>query len=134
MIFSDVVQSVGRTPLVELRRLDAAGARVLVKMESRNPCGSVKDRVGAALIEDAERRGLLKPGATLVEPTSGNRGIALAFVAAAKGYRLTLVMPEHISQERVAFLRMLGADIVFTPGSLMREAVKRAEEIVSENP
>src|SRR5215471_1492934 len=104
MIFSDVVQSVGRTPLVELRRLDTAGARVWVKMESRNPCGSVKDRVGAA------------------------------FVAAAKGYRLTLTMPEHISQERVAFLRMLGAEIVFTPGSLMREAVRKAEEIVSENP
>jgi len=134
MIFSDVVQSVGRTPLVELRRLDTAGARVWVKMESRNPCGSVKDRVGAALVEDAERRGLLSPGATLVEPTSGNTGIALAFVAAAKGYRLTLTMPEHISQERVAFLRMLGAEIVFTPGSLMREAVRKAEEIVSENP
>jgi cysteine synthase A len=94
----------------------------------------VKDRVGVALVEDAERRGALKPGATLVEPTSGNTGIALAFVAAAKGYRLTLTMPEHISQERVAFLRMLGADIVFTPGSLMREAVRKAEEIVSATP
>src|SRR5215471_8341830 len=131
MIFPDVVQSVGRTPLVELRRLETHGARILVKMESRNPCGSVKDRVGAALVEDAERRGVLKPGAMLVEPTSGNTGIALAFVAAAKGYTLKLTMPEHISKERVAFLRMLGADIVFTPGSLMREAVKRAEEIVA---
>ena len=131
MLFPDVVQSVGRTPLIELRRLDASGARLLVKMESRNPCGSVKDRVGAALVEDAERRGLLKPGAMLVEPTSGNTGIALAFVAAAKGYGLTLTMPEHISQERVAFLRMLGAKIVFTPGSLMKEAVKKAEEIVA---
>ena len=83
MLFSDVAQSVGRTPLVELRRLDTAGAHVLVKMESRNPCGSVKDRVGAALVEDAERRGLLKPGALLVEPTSGNTGIALAFIAAS---------------------------------------------------
>ena len=119
MIFDDVAQSVGRTPLVELRRLDTAGARVLVKMESRNPCGSVKDRVGAALVEDAEKRGVLKAGALLVEPTSGNTGIALAFIAAAKGYRLTLTMPEHISQERVAFLRMLGATIVFTPGALM---------------
>ena len=134
MIFSDVVQSVGRTPLIELRRLDTSGARVFVKMESRNPCGSVKDRVGAALVEDAERRGVLKPGAMLVEPTSGNTGIALAFVAAAKGYRLTLTMPERISQERVAFLRMLGATIVLTPGSLMRDAVLKAEEIVAATP
>jgi cysteine synthase A len=134
MLFSDVAQSVGRTPLVQLRRLDTGGAKVLVKMESRNPCGSVKDRVGAALVEDAERRGLLAPGALLVEPTSGNTGIALAFIAAAKGYRLTLTMPEHISQERVAFLRMLGATIVFTPGALMREAVKKAEEIVAQSP
>jgi cysteine synthase A len=134
MLFSDVAASVGRTPLVELRRADTGGARVLVKMESRNPCGSVKDRVGAALVEDAERRGVLKPGATLIEPTSGNTGIALAFIAAAKGYRLTLTMPEHISQERVAFLRMLGATIVFTPGALMRESVKKAEELVAATP
>jgi len=131
MIFPDVVRSVGRTPLIELGRLDTAGARIFVKIESRNPCGSVKDRVGVALVEDAERRGVLTPGATLVEPTSGNTGIALAFVAAAKGYRLKLTMPEHISKERVAFLRMLGAEIVFTPGSLMREAVRKAEEIVA---
>jgi cysteine synthase A len=131
MIFPDVVRSVGRTPLVELRRLDTKGSRIFVKLESRNPCGSVKDRVGVALIEDAERRGALTPGALLVEPTSGNTGIALAFVAAAKGYRLKLTMPEHISRERVAFLRMLGAEIVFTPGSLMREAVRKAEEIVA---
>jgi cysteine synthase A len=134
MIFSDVVRSVGRTPLIELSRLDTAGARMFVKIESRNPCGSVKDRVGVALIEDAERRGLLTPGATLVEPTSGNTGIALAFVSAAKGYRLKLTMPEHISKERVAFIRMLGAEIVFTPGSLMREAVRKAEEIVASTP
>src|SRR5580765_6902023 len=134
MLFSDILQSVGRTPLVKLCRLDAGGARVFVKIESRNPCGSVKDRVGVALVEDAERRGVLKPGATLVEPTSGNTGIALAFVAAAKGYRLKLTMPEHISKERVAFLRMLGAEIVFTPGSLMREAVRKAEEIVAATP
>jgi cysteine synthase A len=90
--------------------------------------------VGVALIEDAEKRGVLKPGATLVEPTSGNTGIALAFAAAARGYKLKLTMPEHISQERVAFLRMLGAEIVFTPGSLMREAVKKAEQLVTEIP
>ena len=110
------------------------GARVFVKMESRGPCGSVKDRVGAALVEDAEKRGLLKPGAMLIEPTSSNTGVALAFVAAAKGYRLTLTMPEHISQERVAFLRMLGAQIVFTPGSLMGEAVRKAEKLVAATP
>jgi cysteine synthase A len=132
MIFPDVVRSVGRTPLVELSRTDTSGACIFVKIESRNPCGSVKDRVGVALIEDAERRGLLTPGSTLVEPTSGNTGIALAFVAAAKGYRLKLTMPENISRERVAFLRMLGAEIVFTPGSLMREAVRKAEELVAE--
>jgi cysteine synthase A len=134
MLFPDVVHSVGRTPLVKLCRVDTGGARVFVKLESRNPCGSVKDRVGTALIADAERRGVLAPGATLVEPTSGNTGIALAFVAAAKGYRLKLTMPENISQERVAFLRMLGAEIVFTPGSLMREAVVKAEEIVAQIP
>jgi len=134
MLLPDVIQSVGHTPLVALRRLDTAGATVFVKIESRNPCGSVKDRVGVALIEDAERRGALAPGAMLVEPTSGNTGIGLAFVAAAKGYRLTLTMPEHISKERVAFLKMLGARIVFTPGSLMREAVRKAEEIVAKTP
>src|SRR6266436_4303927 len=134
MLFPNVVQSVGRTPLIELQRLNTGGARIFVKMESRNPCGSVKDRVGAALVEDAERRGLLEPGSMLVEPTSGNTGIALAFVAAAKGYNLTLTMPEHISQERVAFLRMLGAKIVFTPGSLMKEAVRKAEELVAGTP
>src|SRR6476660_7452835 len=134
MLLPDVIQSVGHTPLVALRRLDTAGASVLVKIESRNPCGSVKDRVGVALVEDAERRGVIKPGATLVEPTSGNTGIALAFVAAAKGYKLVLTMPENISKERVAFLKMLGARIVFTPGSLMREAVRKAEELVGETP
>jgi cysteine synthase A len=131
MLFPDILQSVGRTPLVELRSLEAGGARIFVKLEARNPCGSVKDRVAVALVEDAEKRGVLKPGSRLVEPTSGNTGIGLAFVAAAKGYPLTLVMPERISQERVAFLRMLGAEIVFTPGTLMREAVVKAEEIAA---
>jgi cysteine synthase A len=133
MIFADITSTVGRTPLVALQRLRPKnGARVLLKLESRNPCGSVKDRVGVALIEDAERRGRMAAGATLVEPTSGNTGIALAFTAAAKGYKLILTMPERISQERVAFLRLLGAEIIFTPGSLMREAVKKAEQIVAE--
>jgi cysteine synthase A len=134
MIFSTVTETVGRTPLIELKRMETGGAHIFVKLESRNPCGSVKDRVGVALVEDAERRGLLRPGATLIEPTSGNTGIALAFVAAAKGYRLVLTMPQNISKERVAFLRMLGASIVFTPGSLMQEAVRKAEEIVAQTP
>jgi cysteine synthase A len=132
-IFPDVLETVGRTPLVELRRLRPRnGARLLLKLESRNPCGSVKDRVGVALIHDAEKRGRIAAGATLVEPTSGNTGIALAFTAAARGYKLILTMPERISQERVSFLRFLGAEIVFTPGSLMREAVRKAEQIVAE--
>ena len=134
MVFRDVIESIGRTPLVRLGRMDTGGAHVFVKLESRNPCGSVKDRVGVGLIEDAEKRGVLKPGATLIGPTSGNTGIALAFAASAKGYKLKLTMPEHISQERVAFLRMLGAEIVFTPGALMREAVKKAEQLLSETP
>jgi cysteine synthase A len=135
MIFNDVTKTIGRTPIVELRTLGrGGGGRVLLKLESRNPCGSVKDRVGVALIEDAEKRGVLAPGGTLVEPTSGNTGLALAFTAAAKGYKLILTMPERISRERVAFLKFLGAEVVLTPGSLMREAVRRAEEIVEGTP
>jgi cysteine synthase len=134
MLFRDVLATVGRTPLIELSRLDAGSARIAAKLESRNPGGSVKDRVGIALVEDAERRGILRPGARLVEPTSGNTGIALALVAAAKGLRVTLTMPESISHERIALLRMLGADVELTPGSLMREAVRRAEEIAARTP
>jgi cysteine synthase A len=133
--YPTIVDTIGKTPLVELKKITAgAGARVLAKLESRNPCGSVKDRVGAALIADAEKRGVLEPGATLVEPTSGNTGLALAFVAAAKGYKLILTMPERMSKERVALLRYLGAEIVFTPGTLMRDAVVRAEQLVAEIP
>jgi cysteine synthase A len=135
MIFPDITKTIGKTPLVELRRIGGpAGVRILAKLEARNPCGSVKDRVGIALIEDAERRGVLKPGATIVEATSGNTGIALAFVAAAKGMKCVLTMPERVSQERVAMLRHLGAQLVFTPGALMREAVLKAEEIVESTP
>jgi cysteine synthase A len=134
-IYASVVDTVGHTPLVELSRVARGlGARVVGKLEARNPAGSVKDRIGAALIEDAERRGLLKPGATLIEPTSGNTGIALAFVAASKGYRLLLTMPERMSKERVALLRYLGAEIVFTQGTLMRDAMTRAEELQREIP
>ncbi len=135
MIPRDVTMTVGRTPLVELGRI-AAGlpGRILAKLEMRNPCGSVKDRLGLALIEDAERRGTLRPGMTIVEPTGGNTGIGLAYVAAIRGYRLVLTMPSTMSTERVALLRQLGAEVVLTPGILMVGAVKKAEEIVAETP
>jgi len=135
MIFPDVTATVGRTPLVELGRL-AAGlpGRVVAKLEMRNPCGSVKDRLGLALVEDAERRGLLKPGMTLVESTGGNTGIGLALAAAVRGYRLILTMPESMSTERVALLRHFGAEVVLTPGILMGEAVAAARRISSETP
>lgn len=108
--------------------------RVLGKLEMRNPCGSVKDRVGVALIEDAERRGVLRPGMTLVEATGGNTGIGLAFAAATRGYRLILTMPETMSTERVALLRHLGAEVVLTPGILMGDAVRRAQVILRDTP
>jgi len=135
MISHDLTPTVGRTPLVELGRL-AKGlpGRVVAKLEMRNPCGSVKDRVGVALIEEAERRGVLRPGMTLVEATGGNTGIGLAFVAAIRGYRLILIMPETMSKERVALLRHLGAEVVLTPGILMGDAVARAVELVKQIP
>jgi cysteine synthase A len=130
MIFQDIAATVGKTPMVELRRIGKGlPARIAVKLESRNPCGSVKDRIGVAMIEDAERNGLLRPGATIVEATSGNTGIALAFLAASRGYRLVLTMPERMSGERVALLRFLGAEVVLTPGTLMKDARVRAEEL-----
>jgi len=135
MIYPDVAATVGRTPLVELSRI-AKGlpARVVAKLEMRNPAGSVKDRVGVALIEDAERRGVLRPGMTLVEATGGNTGIGLAFVAAIRGYRLVLTMPETMSKERVALLRHLGSEVILTPGILMGQAVARAEQLLKEIP
>jgi len=135
MIFRDVTASVGRTPLVELRRINKGLAgRVVGKLEMRNPCGSVKDRVGLALIDDAERQGVLQPGMTIIEPTGGNTGIGLAFVAAIRGYRLILTMPETMSKERVALLRHLGAQVVLTPGILMGDAVAQAAQLVKEIP
>ena len=132
----DITELIGNTPLVRLNRL-AKGLKVnlLGKLESFNPLGSVKDRIGLAMIEDAESRGVLKPGMTIVEATSGNTGIALAFVAAAKGYRCVLVMPETMSIERRKILRALGAEIILTPGEKgMKGAVEKAEQIVRENP
>ncbi len=135
MIARSVAETVGGTPLVELRRLtQGLKGRVAVKLESHNPCGSVKDRIGVAMIEDAERRGTLGPGGTIVEATSGNTGIALAFAAAARGYRLILTMPERMSKERVLLLQYLGAEVVVTEGLLMQSAVERAREIASKLP
>jgi cysteine synthase A len=138
-IHASITDTVGRTPLVELSRVVAVeglarGVRLLGKMESRNPCGSVKDRIGIAMVEDAERRGLIGPGATLIEPTTGNTGVALAFVAASRGYKLLVAMPERMSKERVSLLRYLGAQVVTTPGTLMRDAVARAQQLVREIP
>jgi cysteine synthase A len=135
MLYRGVNATIGRTPVVELRRIAAdGGARLLAKLEFRNPSGSVKDRIAAAMIEEAERRGVLRPGGTIVEATSGNTGIALAFVAATKGYRLHVTMPERMSKERLALLRYLGAQVTLTPGTLMREAVDKANEILQTTP
>src|SRR3990172_4771025 len=136
MIFEDNSLSIGRTPLVKLNRLvDGFGATVLAKIEGRNPAYSVKCRIGAAMVWDAEKRGVLKPGMGLVEPTSGNTGIALAFVAAARGYPLTLTMPETMSVERRKVLAAFGATLVLTDGALgMNGAIKKAEEIRASDP
>ncbi len=136
MIFRSVLETVGRTPLVELRRMGAGlPGRIVAKLEARNPGGSVKDRIGLAMIEAAEKDGRMKPGATIIEATSGNTGIALAFVAAAKGYKLIVTMPETMSKERVSLLRYLGAEVVLTPGEkLMRGAVDAATELLAKTP
>ncbi len=135
-IYSDNSQSIGKTPLVKLNRVTAGcGATVLVKIEGRNPAYSVKCRIGAAMIWDAEKRGVLKAGVEIVEPTSGNTGIALAFVAAARGYALTLTMPDTMSLERRRVLAMLGAKLVLTPGAEgMKGAVNKAAEIAASDP
>jgi len=135
-IYNSIVETVGRTPLVRLNKVTAGiDATVLLKCEFFNPLGSVKDRIGMAMIDDAERRGLIDKGTTLIEPTSGNTGIALAFVAAAKGYKLILTMPETMSLERRTLLAMLGAKLVLTPGTEgMRGAIARAEQLAKEIP
>lgn len=132
-ILADITRSVGSTPLIALSRI-AAGlpAQILLKAEFLNPLGSVKDRIGVAMIEAAEREGRLRPGDHLIEPTSGNTGIALAFVAASRGYRLTLTMPESMSLERRVLLRLLGARLELTPAAQgMGGAIRRAEELLS---
>ena len=135
-IYEDNSFSIGRTPLVRLNRVpDGGKATLLVKVEGRNPAASVKCRIGASMIWDAEKRGTLKPGKELIEPTSGNTGIALAFVAAARGYSITLTMPETMSLERRKLLRVLGASLALTPGPEgMAGAISKAEEIVASDP
>lgn len=134
LIFNDIVATVGNTPLIKLNRI-ATGlqANIFIKAEFFNPLASVKDRIGRAMIEAGERDGRIKPGTVIVEPTSGNTGIALAFVCAARGYKLILTMPETMSVERRVLLRMLGAEIVLTPGAEgMKGAIARANDIVAQ--
>ncbi len=135
-IFPLIIDTVGATPLVRLQSLTRGlGATVLVKLESMNPLGSVKDRVGSAMLLAAEAKGLIHPGALIVEPTSGNTGIALAFACAARGYRLILTMPDTMSLERRKLLKHLGAEVILTPGSQgMTGAINRAREIAAESP
>src|SRR5881227_460983 len=135
-IYNNIVETVGRTPLVRLNRVTAGvPATILLKCEFFNPLGSVKDRIGMSMIEDAEKKGIVNKDTVIIEPTSGNTGIALAFVAAAKGYKLILTMPETMSLERRTLLAMLGAKLVLTPGTEgMKGAIAKAEQIAKETP
>ncbi|HEX4806539.1 MAG TPA: cysteine synthase family protein [Conexibacter sp.] len=134
--YGDLVQAIGNTPLVELKRLSPKpGVRVWAKLESRNPTGSVKDRVARSLIEDAEARGAIRPGQTILEPTSGNTGISLAMICKRKGYPLKVVMPDNVTQERTQLLKMYGAEIVYSDGSKgSNGAVELALELASSDP
>src|SRR5271155_5215304 len=133
--YGDIVQSIGNTPLVELRRLSPKpGVRVWAKLESRNPTGSVKDRVARSMIEDAEAKGAILPGQTILEPTSGNTGISLAMICSYKGYRLKVVMPDNVTPERTQLLRMYGAEIVYSEGERgSNGAVELALEMAAED-
>ncbi len=135
-VFNNILETIGRTPLVRINKLNAKGkADVLAKVEFFNPAGSVKDRAALSMIDDAEKRGLIKPGALIVEPTSGNTGIGLALVAAVRGYRLILTMPETMSIERRKLLAAYGAELVLTSGAGgMQAAIDKAEEIAAANP
>lgn len=135
-IYQNIIETIGRTPLVKLNRVaQEVDATIALKCEFFNPLGSVKDRIGAAMIEDAEKKGILKEGTTIIEPTSGNTGIALAFVAAAKGYKIILTMPESMSLERRTLLALLGAKLVLTPAAEgMRGAIAKAEALHKDTP
>jgi cysteine synthase A len=134
-LFEDITKTIGRTPLVRINRIIQAPATVYAKLEFFNPLSSVKDRIGVAMVEAGERSGVIKKNSVLVEPTSGNTGIALAFVCAAKGYRLVLTMPESMSLERRSLLKALGAELVLTPaGEGMKGAIMRADQLVNEIP
>ena len=135
-IYDNITETIGKTPLIRLGKIGSGlEAEILAKIESFNPCGSVKDRIGIAMIQDAEKQGLIKKGATIVEPTSGNTGIGLAFVCAERGYKLVLTMPDTMSEERRQLLGLFGAKIVLTPGrDGMKGAINKAEEIVQKTP
>lgn len=135
MRFNNILETIGNSPLIRVNRLFSADYEVYVKLEKTNPGGSIKDRIALSMVEDAEQKGLLKPGALLIEPTSGNTGIGLALVAAVKGYKLILVMPESMSVERRRILTAYGAELVLTPKEKgMKGAIAKAEELAAENP
>lgn len=135
MIYQQLTQLIGRTPLLEIAGIEGQEARIIAKLEYFNPGGSVKDRIALAMIEDAEQRGILRPGATIIEPTSGNTGVGLAWVSAAKGYKAILTMPETMSVERRNLLKAYGAELVLTPGAEgMKGAIAKAEELRNATP
>lgn len=134
-IYNSILEKIGNTPLVRINKLNQGNAEIAAKVESLNPAGSVKDRVAIGMIDDAEKKGLIKPGALIIEPTSGNTGIGLAIVAAVKGYKLVLTMPDTMSVERRKLLAAYGAEVVLTDGALgMKGAIEKAEELAKNNP